>query len=418
MKRLVVAFIASLVMMSGCVYGNAGDFLYTPESIETSFVNQYGEGLAYVRFRDSEAASMLSSFAGKTSGALEGDGDVVFSPIGLWLALACTCEAASGDALTELCTALGADDAESVRSAADDVSALIFENNIGRLRLATSAWVSDDWAVADAPLAAMSEHYRTSVYCGDMDSPSAKSALKGWLADNAGGLDAKFDPEAMITLFSALVFTDQWQTQFDASATKRGVFHRADGTASPVDFINMTFSSHSYTVGDGWATSSLPLKNGCSMWFFLPDEDVGLDALLLPDTYAGLLDVARKPFDADTRSGEVVFSIPKFAYESPLDIDALVRSLGVTAIYDGTRDPLSPLGVPGAYLSSIKQSSKIAVDENGVSVSSYTQIIFYGAAMPDGRLELILNRPFLWLLCTGDGVPLFVGAVRNAGTAG
>ncbi len=58
----------------------------------------------------------------------------------------------------------------------------------------------------------------------------------------------------------------------------------------------------------------------------------------------------------------------------------------------------------------MRQQATLSIDEKGVTAAAFTQIDYCGSAMPQGRAELILDRPFLFFVTAG-GLPLFVGVV-------
>ena len=65
------------------------------------------------------------------------------------------------------------------------------------------------------------------------------------------------------------------------------------------------------------------------------------------------------------------------------------------------------------FVSDIKQNSHIELDENGVTASAFTEIGYVGAALPDGRAEMVLDRPFLYAIVNENGVVIFVGICDN-----
>ena len=143
------------------------------------------------------------------------------------------------------------------------------------------------------------------------------------------------------------------------------------------------------------------------MLFVLPDEDVDVDALLTdPDTLSAIL--ANK----DGGMGEVVFQVPKFSYDSQFDLADALQSLGVRAAF-GDQADFSNLTDGDAFLSSVQQQTHIAINENGVEASAFTDISLAGAALPTDRAEMRLNRPFLYAILSNAGVPLFIGVCRN-----
>lgn len=70
------------------------------------------------------------------------------------------------------------------------------------------------------------------------------------------------------------------------------------------------------------------------------------------------------------------------------------------------------MDVAPLYVSSVKGGTHIAVDEKGVTASAYTAIMYCGAMLTTEKLDMKLDRPFLWTI-TVDGTVLFVGIVSN-----
>ena len=116
--------------------------------------------------------------------------------------------------------------------------------------------------------------------------------------------------------------------------------------------------------------------------------------------------------------GEVVFQIPKFDFSTDLDLTALARELGIErafsadAGFDNLLDGPQLLEYP-LSVGSMRQQTSIAIDENGCEAAAFTRIDYTGAAMPEGRADMILNRPFLFAVTGIDDVPLFIGVVNN-----
>ena len=114
--------------------------------------------------------------------------------------------------------------------------------------------------------------------------------------------------------------------------------------------------------------------------------------------------------------GEMVFVLPA----EGVDIHELVgmlKKLGVTECFSSAAD-FSGIGtVEGEgnslYIDSVIQNTQIAIDEKGVTASAYTQVVFDGGAIPDGRAEMLLDRPFLYAVVDSNGVVIFIGICDN-----
>ena len=64
------------------------------------------------------------------------------------------------------------------------------------------------------------------------------------------------------------------------------------------------------------------------------------------------------------------------------------------------------------WIDSVIQEAHIGIDENGIEAASFTQMDWAGAALPSGRAEMILDRPFLYVV-QEKGCPLFIGICEN-----
>lgn len=170
--------------------------------------------------------------------------------------------------------------------------------------------------------------------------------------------------------------------------------------------MNATYGSHNYRNGDGFVSSSLGLKENGSMVFVLPDEGVPVDSLFeTPDRLKEVLE------GGESHMGEVVFQVPKFTADTHSDIREVMIKLGITGIFeDGDFSGMTDN--KGIYISSITQDGHIAIDEKGVEASAFTDITYAGAALPEGRADLILDRPFLYGI-EKNGVWLFIGVCDN-----
>ena len=54
-------------------------------------------------------------------------------------------------------------------------------------------------------------------------------------------------------------------------------------------------------------------------------------------------------------------------------------------------------------------------DEEGVKAAAYTAELLYGSAMlpPDEKMDFVLDRPFMFVIRSAEGIPLFVGIVER-----
>ncbi len=354
----------------------------------------------------------LSGFSARSASlALGGRSDnALYSPVSLWFALALCAESAQGETRAALLDALGLPECAAAGAKAL-YNNLYQDNEMGALKPSISFWINEDFSVNQDFLDQAAEDFYAHSYLCDF-SAAAGEAMGDWLKEATGGLlggqTVETAPETLMTLFSALYYSDQWIDEFQKDRNTEGEFHNADGTVSQAEYMNRTYSSHGWQYGEGWLSTGLSLKNGSAMYFVLPDEGVTPGDLLADrETLAEIL-----AQDGDGGWGEVVLQVPKFQVSDSLDLRDTVAGLGAGIVFDEARADFSNLSEDALCLSSVKQETTLSIDEKGVTAAAFTQIDYVGAAPPDGRAELILDRPFLFFVTAGS-VPLFVGMVNQ-----
>ena len=355
----------------------------------------------------------LSGFSARSASlALGGRSDnALYSPVSLWFALALCAESARGETRAALLDALGLPEGAAAGAKAL-YNNLYQDNEMGALKPSISFWINEDFSVNQDFLDQAAEDFYAHSYLCDFSDAAAGEAMGDWLKEATGGLlggqAVETAPETLMTLFSALYYSDQWIDEFQKDRNTEGDFHNADGSVSRAEYMNRTYSSHGWQSGEGWLSTGLSLKNGSAMYFVLPDEGVTLGDLLADrETLAEIL-----AQDGDGGWGEVVLQVPKFRVDDSLDLKDTVAGLGAGIVFDEARADFSNLSEDALCLSSVKQETTLSIDEKGVTAAAFTQIDYAGEAPPDGRAELILDRPFLFFVTAGS-VPLFVGMVNQ-----
>lgn len=417
MKRKLLALTLSFaLLLTGCASTSALKPAAEPTDPKAVSFDDY-EGRRAVRDAypvSDEVWDNMDDFAVRSAAlALGGAEDnALYSPLSLWFALAICAESAAGDTRTALLDALGLE--ESAAEIAKAVyNRLYTDNEIGEMKLASSLWINREFSVKQEFLDLAADSFYASSYTCDFGDSATGKAMGDWLKEAAGGLlggeAVETSPETLMTLFSAISYSDQWLDEFNKDKNTTGDFHNADGTVSQAEYMNRTYGSHGWYAGEGWISSGLSLKNGGAMYFVLPDEGVTPGELLADTgTLAAILDTD----SAEGGWGEVVLQIPKFEVSDSLDLADTIAGLGAGAVFHADGADFSNLSDEALCLSAVQQQATLSIDEKGVTAAAFTQINYAGSAMPEGRAELILDRPFLFYVTYG-GTVLFIGAVNQ-----
>ncbi|MDD2427150.1 MAG: serpin family protein [Eubacteriales bacterium] len=384
---------------------------------------------------DAPFLKAVENFAYRSSAALlashEKGENFNYSPLSLYfaLAVATTGSGTGSQTQTELFKALGADMAFASSSQSSLPINLLSEqsrnlyyqlfreNEIGQLKIANSLWMDDEVngqeiLFHDDFVENAAENFFASNYSVDFsDKETTGAAMSDWVSTHTKGkIEPVFDfsPLQVLSILNTVYFYDQWNRRFEENDTAPDTFHLADGSEVEVDFMNQSQESNSYVRGENYTRAALPLKNGSEMIFVLPDTDVS------PYDLVASSEKLEATFTAgESLAGEVVWKLPKFTFETKMDLKETMQELGVKEAFTENADfsQLTPQTL--IYISDIKQDTYIAVDENGVEAAAFTQINFDTTSLPEVRGEMILDRPFLYGITAPNGSLLFIGVCEN-----
>ncbi|MBQ4055093.1 MAG: serpin family protein [Clostridia bacterium] len=360
---------------------------------------------------------MLSSVLGftqKTAKALENEGDnLIYSPLSLYYALGILASGSVGRAESELTDLLGLEKDE-LAVAAEAIYRNIYEDNeIGVTRISNSIWVDrnkgisfkNDW------LEKTSSGFFASVYDVDFTDAATGDLIGRWISDATGKtLEYEFEPEPakVMSIINSVYLSDQWTDEFDESFTQKDEFTNRDGSISECDFMNSEGLGSFYKT-EKYSMSSIQLKNGGSVTFILPEEGVDPQSLLYDESVYDRISSTNT--DEAYGYGTLIWKIPKFSYQSDLDLVKTLRKLGVNSVFD-TDDLLTDITDDPLFVSDVVQKATISVNEKGIEAAAYTEISYCGSAMPTDICEMILDRPFAYIVETDYGIPIFVGVVN------
>lgn len=329
----------------------------------------------------------------------------LYSPLSLYFALSMATAGAEGETAGELLKLLNYPDKESLNTdCSDALKVFCRDDELFRFQLASSVWASEQVAWKQPFLKTMEERYYADVYKADFTNPQTGSEMGRWVKEQTKGLiepTIATTPQTVMALLNTVYYYDQWVNQFDTGKTEEGIFTTADGRKVTCDFMNQTMASHSYYRGEDYTVSALSSKNG-SVQFLLPDYGVSLEKFLEDP------ELLKTALGSDKVVGEVVWQIPKFSYgTSYLLKDALV-DLGVKAAFSPEQADFGGMTDSAAWIDTVIQQNHIGIDENGIEAASFTMIAMAGGAMPQGRAEMILDRPFLYVV-KHKSCPVFIG---------
>lgn len=347
--------------------------------------------------------------------------NVVCSPLNVYVALAMTAEITGGESRAEILALLGEKDMESLRKTASAVYAATYcDDGAVTCILASSLWLDKDYAYVEETVDRLAEAYYTSSYSGEMGSEDYNEALRAWLNRETGGLlsdqiaELEMTPETVLALATTVYFNARWYSAFDAERNSERIFSGASGDVLAT-FMN-TSTMQTYYWGERFSSASVGFDLGGGLEILLPDEGVTPEELL---SDAEALSYIVDPHGYGQHKYVVVnLSIPKFDVSSELDLCDGLKELGVTSVFDASTADFAeilPESEGEAFIGEIKHGVRVVIDEEGCTAAAYTVELVCGSGCPTEEVDFIVDRPFLFVVRSEIGLPLFVGIVNDLG---
>ena len=390
-----------------------------------------GQGVSYQQWRDDQKAmhdqpegyadnlqTTWAQLLPKLLSGQEGE-NAACSPVNVYLALAMLAECTDGESRQQLLDLMNASNINALRTQAQQVwRAHYNDDGLSKSVLANSLWLQKDYGFDPGTVQLLADHYYASVFQGDLGSVEMSTALRSWLNEQTEGLlqeqvqDVSFPPNTTLALASTVNYQVQWLNEFSKKSNVQAIFHGAKGDTAET-FMRATLEYGPYYWGDRFGATALPLEDGSILWLFLPDEGCSPESIVGEATAF----LAQRTEDyPNQKSIRVNLSVPKFDVVSDSELSDELKSLGVTDIFRSDKADFSAI-LPendGGYISQVKHAARVLIDEKGVTAAAFTTIMRAGAAMPPtDEIDFILDRPFLFILESDGGLPLFAGIVNE-----
>lgn len=338
------------------------------------------------------------------------DGNSNYSPLSLYYALAVAATGANGKTQEELLSVLGVKNKETLSKECGNLyRRLYIDNESGKVKIANSLWLDKQVEWKNDYIKNAAENFYASVFSENFADGNTASKISNWIAENTNGTlapEIELMPNEIMTILNTTYFKASWSDEFFEENTKQDSFYLDGGAEIKCDFMNRVADS-TFAKGDGFIRSSLGFANHMKMEFVLPDEGVSVESLLSsPEKLKEALEGGTEDY------GIVTWSVPKFGYDSSFNLVDTLKKSGVNHAFSDEAD-FSGITDNWANIGNITQGTHIAVDERGVEASAYTMIDVAGTGAPTEKVDMILNRPFLYAITTADNTPLFIGVCGN-----
>lgn len=344
--------------------------------------------------------------------------NIAFSPINIYLGLAMVAETADGTAREQILQLLGAESMEALRKQAEQVWRAHYNNDgLSTCILGSSLWLDSSLEYNENIVKTLAKDYYATVFRGEMGSQALNKVLQDWLNQSTGNLlqqqvaDVRLDPETLLALVTTIYYQVQWIEPFSENSNTTGIFH-APGADVEATFMHQRQGFGSYYWGEHFGAIRLSLENQDAMWLILPDAGY-TPSQVLAEGEAMEMVLSRGEYP-NRKQAQVDLALPKFDVASHLSLNSTLQQLGIRDAFCPTEKNAFPI-LPDSEvcLSEVTHSTRVTVDEEGVTAAAFT-MFGYAAGIPQADvIDFTLDRPFIFVVESRDGLPLFCGVVNN-----
>ncbi|MEW5938425.1 MAG: serpin family protein [Chloroflexota bacterium] len=354
------------------------------------------------------------------------EGNLIFSPFSISLALAMTYAGARGETESQMAQTLHFDLPQSQLHPAFNALDLALakrgesadkDREPLQLRIANAVWAEQTFPFQQDFLDTLAFNYGAGIRQADFinNYEPVRKEINAWVEDQTEDKIKNLLPEGVLDSFTRMVlvnaiyFKADWLYKFEKESTSDQPFHLLDGSTVTVPLMSQeTYAP--YAKGDGWQAIDFPYAGEtASMTIILPDEgrfesfESTFDLATLDSILSGLTPTS------------LIFALPKFSFTRDFGLADRLAAMGMPDAFDPNRADFSGMtGKPDLYISDVIHKAFVAVDEEGTEAAAATAVIMELASAPMFEVRMIVDRPFLFLIRdTVSGQILFMGRVVN-----
>lgn len=354
------------------------------------------------------------------------DENILFSPLGITLAVGMMEFGTQGSTLKEIHHAMGYDSLKNGEEFAflKDLSDLITsEESRCVVKLANSLFVQNGIHVNDEFLQMMKKYFNTGVNHVDFSQNIAvANYINKWVENNTNNLlkdlvsPRDFDAVTHLALINAIYFKGNWKSQFRPENTRTFSFTKDDESEVQIpmmyqqgEFYYGEFSDGSNEAGGIYQVLEIPYEGEeISMMLVLSRQEVPL-ATLEPLVKAQLIE----EWANSVKKQKVEVYLPRFTVEQEVDLKDVLKALGITEVFIQNANFTALSDNKEIFISKAIHKSFLEVNEEGSEAAATSGMIAI-SRMAVLYPQVIVDHPFFFLIRNRKtGTILFMGRVMH-----
>ncbi|XP_072461124.1 serpin B6-like isoform X2 [Notamacropus eugenii] len=231
----------------------------------------------------------------------------------------------------------------------------------------------------------------------------ARKHINKWVEEKTEGKIAELlsndsiNSLTSLVLVNAIYFKGKWEKQFEECNTTEKMFKISKEKQKPVQMMFQKSTFHMTYIGEVFTKILvLPYVGGqMDMVILLPDEHTDLKTLGKELTSEKLADWLNPEMMDET---EVEVFLPRFKLEEDLDMEFILRKLGMSDAFDGSMADFSGMSARSDLcLSKVIHKAFVEINEEGTEATCGTAAVMMNRC---ARItpRFMVDHPFLFLI--------------------
>ncbi len=410
-------FLILIILFTGLLCACGEEVLCFKETDTFSSLNStesfQKEYLSYKKLDSTTDFSYLNKFTNMLSEKLFTQNDnYVFSPISLYMALGMLANGSSGETQNELIQLLSLGNDITINELNENLQKIYrhnqYENKNGTAKMANSLWVKKDFEVKNSYINDLTTYYNAELY-GTMFDETGKENIAKWINYNTDNMlnmkttDIQTNSYTALMLINTLYFNNKWKIEFKTKNNYQDIFYGT--TEKQVEYIKHSVDSSQYFASDKFELVIDYFQNNNKIVYILPSDNVSINEIFAGD----YLSLAMNNLE----SCSATIALPKFKTNNSYNLNQVLEDLGLKTMFDGNKANFSNISDNPLVVSCIKQDVAIELSEEGVKAAASTSIMADKAVAYEKIVNIVLNKPFIYIIYDEMDVPLFVGTIQN-----
>ncbi|XP_053427927.1 serpin B11 [Nycticebus coucang] len=253
----------------------------------------------------------------------------------------------------------------------------------------------------------------------DRSTEETRKTINAWVERKTNGKvtnlfgKGTIDPSSVMVLVNAIYFKGQWQNKFQESETVKTPFQLSGGKNVIVEMMYQTGTFKlAFIKEPEMQVLELPYVNKkLSMIILLP---VGTTNLEQVENQLNVRTFHQWTNSSNMIESEVEVHLPRFKLEIKYELNSLLKSLGMTDVFNQNKADLSGMSpAKGLYLSKVIHKSYLDVSEEGTEAAAGAGESIAVKRLPI-RDRFLANHPFLlFIRYTDTNAILFCGKLAS-----